>query len=95
MTCQACGADNRADRRFCRECGASLVAGCPSCGAVNEPDDRFCGSCGTALGTAIFQKDFLVVQGIVLVIAVGFVLVNFLVDLLYAVVDPRVRHVRA
>jgi peptide/nickel transport system permease protein len=50
---------------------------------------------GTALGTAIFQKDFLVVQGVVLVIAVGFVLVNFLVDLLYAVLDPRVRHVRA
>lgn len=50
---------------------------------------------GTALGTAIFQKDFLVVQGVVLVIAVGFVLVNFLVDVLYAVLDPRVRHVRA
>ncbi len=50
---------------------------------------------GTQLGTAIFQKDFLVVQGIVLVIAVGFVLVNFLVDLLYAVLDPRVRNVRA
>jgi peptide/nickel transport system permease protein len=50
---------------------------------------------GTQLGTAIFQKDFLVVQGIVLVVAVGFVLVNFLVDLLYAVLDPRVRHVRA
>jgi peptide/nickel transport system permease protein len=50
---------------------------------------------GTALGTAIFQKDFLVVQGVVLVIAVGFVLVNFLVDLLYAVLDPRVRDVRA
>jgi ABC-type dipeptide/oligopeptide/nickel transport system permease component len=31
----------------------------------------------------------------VLVIAVGFVLVNFLVDLLYAVLDPRVRSVRA
>jgi peptide/nickel transport system permease protein len=50
---------------------------------------------GTVLGTAIFQKDFLVVQGVVLVVAVGFVLVNFLVDLLYAVLDPRVRHVRA
>lgn len=50
---------------------------------------------GTALGTAIFQKDFLVVQGIVVVIAVGFVLINFLVDLMYAVLDPRVRNVRA
>jgi peptide/nickel transport system permease protein len=50
---------------------------------------------GTAIGTAIFQKDFLVVQGIVVVIAVGFVLINFLVDVLYAVLDPRVRNVRA
>jgi peptide/nickel transport system permease protein len=50
---------------------------------------------GTVLGTAIFQKDFLVVQGVVVVIAVGFVLINFLVDLLYAALDPRVRHVRA
>jgi peptide/nickel transport system permease protein len=50
---------------------------------------------GTVLGTAIAQKDFLVVQGVVVVIAVGFVLINFLVDLLYAALDPRVRHVRA
>jgi len=35
------------------------------------------------------------VQGVVVVIAVGFVLINFLVDLLYAALDPRVRHVRA
>jgi peptide/nickel transport system permease protein len=50
---------------------------------------------GTVLFTAISQKDFLVVQGVVVVIAVGFVLINFLVDLLYAALDPRVRHVRA
>lgn len=47
---------------------------------------------GTYLATAIFQKDFLVVQGVVVVIAVGFVLINFFVDLLYAVLDPRIRH---
>lgn len=52
MICQACGAENRADRRFCRECGESLAAGCPSCGASNDPEDLFCGSCGTALGDA-------------------------------------------
>ena len=34
-------------------------------------------------------------QGVVVVIALGFILMNFLVDLLYAVLDPRVRHVRA
>ena len=54
-----------------------------------------CRASARTIGTAIFQKDFLVVQGVVVVIAVGFVLINFLVDLLYAVLDPRVRHVRA
>ena|ERR1700736_102913 len=41
--------------------------------------------------SAVQQRDFLVVQGCVLVIAVGFVLINLSVDLLYAVIDPRVR----
>jgi len=40
---------------------------------------------------AVLQRDFLVVQGAVLVIAAAFVLINLAVDLLYAVVDPRVR----
>src|SRR3990170_1767467 len=50
---------------------------------------------GTTLGTAIFQKDFLVVQGVAVVIAVGYTVINSLVDLLYAVLDPRIRHGRA
>ena len=50
---------------------------------------------GGVIGNAIFQKDFLVVQGVVVVISLAFILMNFLVDLLYAVLDPRVRHVRA
>ncbi|HEV2358889.1 MAG TPA: ABC transporter permease [bacterium] len=41
---------------------------------------------------AIGQRDYPVVQGVVLVIALLFVLVNLAVDLLYAVVDPRVRY---
>ncbi len=40
---------------------------------------------------AIQQRDFPVVQGCVLVTAAGFILINLVVDLLYAVVDPRVR----
>jgi ABC-type dipeptide/oligopeptide/nickel transport system permease component len=32
----------------------------------------------------------MVVQGAVTVVAVGFVLINFAVDTLYAVLDPRV-----
>jgi peptide/nickel transport system permease protein len=41
---------------------------------------------------AIAQRDYPVVQGIVLVIACLFVLVNLAVDVLYAFVDPRVRY---
>ena len=36
-------------------------------------------------------RDYPVVQGAVLVVAAGFVLVNVLVDVLYALIDPRVR----
>ncbi len=40
---------------------------------------------------AIASRDFPTIQGGVLVAATIFVLVNFVVDLLYAVLDPRVR----
>jgi peptide/nickel transport system permease protein len=40
---------------------------------------------------AILQRDYGVVQGVVLFVAGGFVLVNFLVDLLYLYLDPRIR----
>ena len=43
---------------------------------------------------SILQNDYLVVQGTVLVVTVGFVGVNFVLDLLYPLLDPRVRHVR-
>ena len=33
--------------------------------------------------------------GTVFVIAVGYVLINFVIDMLYAVLDPRIRHARA
>jgi len=44
---------------------------------------------------AIFRRDFLVVQFCVVIFAVGFVLINFFVDLLYNVLDPRIRDARA
>ncbi|HET7758958.1 MAG TPA: adenylate/guanylate cyclase domain-containing protein, partial [Gaiellaceae bacterium] len=49
MTCSACGAENRAGRKFCSNCGSPLARACPSCGAANEPGDRFCGECGSPL----------------------------------------------
>lgn len=46
---------------------------------------------GQLLIQSISQRDFPIMQGCVLVIAVGFVLVNFVTDLLYSVADPRIR----
>jgi peptide/nickel transport system permease protein len=45
---------------------------------------------GRLIVGAINSRDFMVVQGAVTVIAVGFVLTNFAVDTLYALLDPRV-----
>jgi ABC-type dipeptide/oligopeptide/nickel transport system permease component len=46
---------------------------------------------GTTLLDAIAERDYPVVQGTVLVIAVTYVLVNILVDVAYGFVDPRIR----
>jgi ABC-type dipeptide/oligopeptide/nickel transport system permease component len=46
---------------------------------------------GTLLLDAISLRDWKVVQGVVLVVAISYVLVNVLVDLVYATLDPRVR----
>jgi peptide/nickel transport system permease protein len=40
---------------------------------------------------AIAERNYPLIQATILVVTVGFVLVNFLVDLLYVVIDPRVR----
>jgi ABC-type dipeptide/oligopeptide/nickel transport system permease component len=47
---------------------------------------------GTLLVRGILARDFPLVQGAVLVVATLFVLVNLLVDLAYAYIDPRVHH---
>jgi peptide/nickel transport system permease protein len=41
---------------------------------------------------SITQRDYVVVQGAVLLVATGFVLVNLLVDVAYAYLDPRIRY---
>ena len=46
---------------------------------------------GQLLVSAIYSRDLIMVQGLTLFIATAFVVVNFLVDLLYSVLDPRIR----
>ncbi len=47
---------------------------------------------GRLLLGAIYTRDLLILQGVVLFVAFGYVLMNFVVDMLYAVLDPRIRH---
>jgi peptide/nickel transport system permease protein len=47
---------------------------------------------GRLVVDAVFARDYPLVQGVVLLIALGFIASNLLVDLLYGVIDPRIRH---
>jgi peptide/nickel transport system permease protein len=47
---------------------------------------------GRLLLGAIYTRDLIILQGVVLCVACGYVLMNFIVDMLYAVLDPRIRH---
>lgn len=47
---------------------------------------------GRLIVDAILNKDFPLVQGIVLVVAISYVVVNLIVDLVYAFLDPRIRY---
>jgi peptide/nickel transport system permease protein len=40
---------------------------------------------------AVQQRDYAVIQGVVLVVAVGYVVVNLLVDIVYSLLNPRIR----
>src|SRR5262245_62412498 len=57
LRCPSCDHDNRAERRFCTQCGAALATVCPSCGVASQPGDKFCGGCGGRLLTVLFATD--------------------------------------
>lgn len=50
---------------------------------------------GTRLTEAILGHQYVAVQSYVALIAIFYVVVNFVVDALYSVLDPRIRHARA
>ena len=47
---------------------------------------------GRLLVDSILQRDLIMVQGCALVIAIAFVVINFIVDILYTFLDPRIRY---
>lgn len=50
---------------------------------------------GSALVAAVAAKDYPTVQIVTVIVAVAYVVLNILVDFLYAVIDPRIRRARA
>ena len=46
---------------------------------------------GRLVVDAVFARDYPLVQGVILLIALGFIVSNLLVDLLYGYIDPRIR----
>lgn len=47
---------------------------------------------GNLVVQSISRRDYPVVEGVVLLVALGYVVINLLVDLLYAAIDPRIRY---
>jgi peptide/nickel transport system permease protein len=47
---------------------------------------------GRLIISAILRRDYPVVQGVVLVTAAAYVIINLVVDVLYAFIDPRIRY---
>ena len=50
---------------------------------------------GNLVVSAVIRRDYPVIQGALLVVAAIYVVINFLIDLLYTVVDPRVKVLKA
>ncbi len=50
---------------------------------------------GFLIADAIVRRQYVALQSYVAILALGYVVMNFLVDILYAVLDPRIRHARA
>ena len=60
-------------------------------GAINIENVFFLPGLGRLVFQAITQRDLIVVESVVMLLVFAVVLVNFLVDLAYAWVDPRLR----
>jgi len=46
---------------------------------------------GQIIGSAVFERQYIQLQSGIAVVAIGYVLVNFFIDFLYNVLDPRIR----
>ncbi len=63
----------------------------PHLGCSRDGDGFSMPGFGRLMIDAINRRDYALIQGIVLVTAVGYVLINLAVDLVYSLLDPRIR----
>jgi peptide/nickel transport system permease protein len=47
---------------------------------------------GRAFWTAVSNRDYNVVQAVVLLVVLGFLVINLVTDVVYAYIDPRIRY---
>jgi peptide/nickel transport system permease protein len=47
---------------------------------------------GQLVVSSVLRRDYPVIQGVTLVVAAFYVVINLVVDLLYVVLDPRIRY---
>jgi len=47
---------------------------------------------GTTLVNGIAERDWMIIQNVVLLYGISFVIINLGVDLLYGMLDPRIRY---
>jgi peptide/nickel transport system permease protein len=70
---------------------SGLIAGYLLSGAVLVEFAFGLNGLGGLLAESVGSKDFAVVQAIALILVAAFLIINLVVDLLYALIDPRVR----
>lgn len=72
-----------------------ILLGVTSASKWNTPVDHLTVFAWTGIGRllvrAIYNRDYPVVQGVVFVVSSLFILVNIIVDYLYAYIDPRIK----
>ena len=71
---------------------SSLVLGAFMNGSVVVEQVYAWPGIGTSAVQSVVRRDFPVVQGVVIVFGGFFILINFLADILYAVIDPRIKY---
>jgi|GEM_PF-2777325 len=64
MFCVYCDHENRQERNFCAQCGATLVVECKSCSFRNYENEDYCGGCGDWIRAGGKPRHFNIVRNV-------------------------------